>query len=164
MYAPESAPVANESDVQDLDFVATELAIGSGVDPMEALLGLTKTADKVEETFLVKLVDGTEVPWTVRPVTDEEIDETRERNTRLVKRGRGGKVQELDETAMGHQLIALATVKPDLTDARLAQKYRARRPEEIVKVAFLPGTAQAIVAKIMDVSGYSDELVAVGKS
>lgn len=154
----------SSADAGDLEFVAEELGTGRGVDPLQALLSLDKTVDDVQETVTVKLVDGTPVEWTYRPLKSEEIEEARDRCTRFVKRGRGGKTAELDENAMTNLLIATATTNPDLNNQALKSKFKARQPEDVVRAAFLPGTAEGLLSKIMDATGYSDELVAVGKS
>ena len=144
--------------------VKDTLKVGSGADPLKALLDLDERVEDVEEVFPVPLVDGTKVDWTVRALGGNEIDEIQDRCTRYVKRGRGPKVQEMDSKKFNDLVVATATIAPNLDDGDLKQKYRVRHGFEVVGKVLLPGTVDQLTSKILEVSGYTDDLVDAGKA
>lgn len=152
-----------EIEAEDAE-VRDTLSIEPGVDPLQALLNLDKRAEDVREPVSVTLVDGTRTTWIVRALTDPEITEANERSTRWVKHGRGPRVQDLDTSRFAILLISAAVVTPDLKDQRVLAKFISSDAEGVVAKALLPGVRDALSEKVLEISGYSDDLVSVGKS
>ena len=55
-------------------------------------------------------------------------------------------------------LVYHAVVEPDLTSKKLQEAFNCGEPIDIVDKLFLPGEAQAIVKKIMDLAGYGTDI------
>lgn len=142
---------------------AEDLHAGKGVDPLEALLQMEERATTLRETYPVTLMSGQTVDFTFRPLEGEEIDKIQERCTNWVKRGRGARVQELDTQDMNALLVSTACISPDWRDQRLRAKYGATHPHEVVRKALLPGTIDGLASRLLELSGYTDDLVASGK-
>lgn len=159
-------PTSQQEDVSNeeaLAEVAAQVGAGAGVDPLSALLNLDTRVSDVSETFDVPLPDTTVIEWTVRALEQSEIDTLRERCTRWVKKGRGAKVEELDVQLYTQLIVAAATQNPDLTDERLRQKFGVNRPEQLLAAILLPGTVDGLASKVLEVAGYTDDLVEAGK-
>lgn len=154
---------AQREAVEAADEAAETLGAGKGVDPLDALLDMEERAESFTDTFDVRLMSGAVVPFTVKALTGPEIDAIRDRCTRWVRRGRGAKVQELDTGEMNALLVVSACQSPDWKDARLKKKYGKTHPHEVVSVALLPGQLDGIASRILETSGYTDDLVSLGK-
>jgi hypothetical protein len=152
------------AEAQDKLEEATEaLQVGPGVDPLEALLAMEERVEDVREEIPVTLMSGQRVNFIARALRSEEIDQIRDRCTRWVKRGRGPRVQELDSQEMNALLVAAGIVSPNFKDQRILAKYATGHASEAVKKALLPGTIDGLVGKLLEVAGYTDDLVEPGK-
>lgn len=156
---------ADEAKAQEaIEGVRESLQIGENVDPLDALLAVDKAPEDITEDVPLTLIDGQETVFTIRALTGDEIDAISDKCTTWVKRGRQGKVKEMDNQRFERELIVAATAKPQLEDARLLQKFGVRSGEQVVKRTLLPGTYDGLATKVLELSGYTDDLVAPGKS
>lgn len=147
---------AGEAD-ETLQGVREELGIGESIDPLEAILNLGVSPTEVTDTFDVPLADKTVVPWTLRVISQDEIDALDERCTRMVKQGRGPRIKERDGNKFMRLVVATATTSPDLTDPRLKKKFGQLEPERMVAKILLPGTIENVSSKTLELSGYTGE-------
>lgn len=147
---------------------ASELA-GRGVDPLDALLAISVTPAQITETVDVPILhkrDGSPtpvIPWTLKVLDDDEVDDIRERATKTVKVGRN-RERQTDFKKMHRLLVAAATTAPDLRDPKLLGKYGSGEPHNLIPKLLLPGTITKLADKVMELGGYDDdELVEAGK-
>lgn len=150
--------------VDAMDQIRDDLRVPAGIDAVAALLNVEQRFESIREPVTVPLLDGTRVEFILKPLDDTTIDEAQERCTHYVKRGRGARVPEVDGQRLSRLLIIAACESPKWEDSRIAAHYGARDAETAVQKALLPGTVDGLGIKIMEISGYTDDLVAAGKS
>lgn len=159
-----------ESEVQvigkdPMDAVREALNIGEGVDPITALLEAPKEAPE-DKVYIPRL----KAWFTVEAILDDKLyDQLVERCTKLVKQRRGGTRREVDGRRLARLTVAEFTVNPPFKSARgqeghdaLAAKYGTREPEDLVARALLIGEIDKIAEKILDLSGFEDEVDTAG--
>lgn len=138
------------------------------VDPLEALLAITTSVEKITRQMEVPILHDGEgkaptIPWVLKVLPDDELEDLRERATKTVKVGRG-RERQVDFKKFHALIVAAATVTPDLADPRLKGKFGSMEPHKMLGKLVLPGTVTKLADAVMDVSGYDDdELVAEGK-
>lgn len=139
-------------------------------DPLDVLLAVGRRIDQITEDVTVKVIApaGSSEPtvsttFTVRVLSSDEIEALSERCTRYVAQGRGPKVRQTDNVKLQRLIVATATMAPKLDDPRLLQKFGAREAAGVVQGIMLPGQVAALSDKIMEVSGYDDDVVEAAK-
>jgi hypothetical protein len=140
--------------------VREDLSLTDGVDPLEAILAIDKNPDEVQDTLPVPIIGGAKIPWTFRALSGEEIDDIDEQCTTWVKRGRGERVKERDTQRFERMIVAKATLTPNLDDDKILKKFGNVPPEKRLVRILLPGTTDGLSAKVLELSGYTDDLIA----
>jgi len=98
------------------------------------------------------------IPVTLKGLTGKQVFNLRERSTNHWNDKKGREKERLDEEAFNVGLITLATVKPNWGDPKLADKYSASGPEEVVKRLLLAGELSSLGDVVLDLSGFNLEL------
>lgn len=136
-------------------------------DPTEELLG-SPIIDPSKITTEVDMKPLFQAPWVVRALDDELNERLVEEATTVRENPRTKQQQRQMDTAEYSRLIIYhCTVTPDLKDPRIAKKYNCSTTQHarLVKAILnLPGYAERVSSKIMEVSGFSDQYVEVAKS
>lgn len=142
---------------------------GRHADPLDALLEINVSTDSITETVDVPIIPpkgaktAPVIPWTLKVLDDETMDDLRERATKTVKRGRQ-RERELNFRLFNSLLVGEATVEPNLRDSRLLGKFGSMEPHKMLRKLLLPGTITKLADKVMELGGYDDdELVEAGK-
>lgn len=132
----------------------------------------TKTQEEVEmteEDIINKLMEPTEVPErtykierigipvTLKGLSEREIQRIRKECT-TERKHRGQRVKELNEEEFNAALIEKATVKPNWSDKRLLDKLSLSSGREVIKRRLLAGEMVALGDKVMELSGFDDDL------
>lgn len=152
--------------------VAVSLApdVANALDPLDQLLAVGRKVEQITEDVMVKVIapaDSEEptvkTKFTVRVLSSEEIEQATERCTRYISQGRGPKEKQVDQQKLQRVLVAMATIAPNLKDARLLSKFGVTEAAGVVGRIMLPGQVAALSDKIMEVSGYDDDVVEVAK-
>lgn len=157
--------VVRDSDKEDaksaavLADVRTDLRIAEDIDPLDALLSIDQRPEDVTDEINVPIVGGQRVKWKYRALTGQEIDDFDEQCTTWRRRGRGERVRERDTQRFTRMIVAAATLSPNLDDQRLKDKYGVTEPERIVGKVLMPGTYDGVSTKILELSGYTDDLI-----
>lgn len=140
-------------DKKDLDMEMTE----------EELLEMT------EEDIINKLMEPTDVPErtyalerlgiqvTLKGLSEKEIQRIRKECT-TETRHRGNRTKELNEEEFNAALIEKATMKPNWSDKRLLAAMNLSSGREVIKRRLLAGEMVALGDKVMELSGFDDEL------
>lgn len=162
---PPTAVVTRDSDQEDaatqatIEGVQNDLKIGPDIDPLEALLSIDQRPEDVQDSVTVAIVGGKRIKWTYRAMTGQEIDDIDELCTSWVRRGRGDKVRQRDTQRFTRMIVATATLSPNLDDQRLRDKFGAQDAERLVGRVLMPGTYDGVSTKILELSGYTDDLI-----
>lgn len=144
---------------QTVEQVQADLRIAADIDPLDALLNIDQRPEDVTDSLTVPIVGGTRIKWSYRAMTGQEIDDIDEMCTAWVRRGRGDKMRQRDTQRFTRMIVATATLSPNLEDQRLKDKFGAQQPEQLVSRVLMPGTYDAISTKILELSGYTDDLI-----
>jgi hypothetical protein len=131
-----------------------------------------KTQEEVEmaeEDIINKLMEPTDVPEktykierlgitvTLKGLSEREIQRIRKECT-TERKHRGQRIKELNEEEFNAALIEKATVKPNWSDKRLLDKLSLSSGREVIKRKLLAGEMVALGDKVMELSGFDDDL------
>lgn len=156
--------IETDEELDALDEVRGDLGIGAGVDPLSALLDAPLEAPTA--TVFLKRLGAT---FTVMAITDDRAyDRIVERCTKFVKNRRGGgRTREVDGRRLGRLTVAEYCVEPGFTPKyagyeALSAKFGTKEPEDLVDRALLMGEVDLLADKILDISGFDDEVETAG--
>lgn len=107
-----------------------------------------------EETVLIKRLG---IPLTLRALTESEISRIR-KNCTKVSKVKGRKEEKLDEDEFNISLIEKATIKPNFANKKLLESKKVSSATQFIKRKFLAGELSQISDKILELSGFYDEL------
>lgn len=108
--------------------------------------------------------DGNPVPFTIRPVTEEESAAIRKRCTIIRKDKAGQTIKEMDSARYTRLFVIAGTVTPDFQAADLCEAYGVLDPEMVLGKMLLAGEYSKLADAISDLSGITDEAIsAVGE-
>lgn len=159
----------DEVEVIELDEEATELdkaraAVGASEydDPLAVLLAVD-TSQPITERFPVKRL---KTEFTIQGISDDEAYEKLvERATSFVRRRGGARQREVDGRKLSRLLVIAGVVSPPFSPENgrdgfeaLKKKYGALDSEDLVAKALLPGEVDRIAEKVLELSGFEDEL------
>lgn len=125
--------------------------------------------EMTEEDIINKLLEPTDVPErtyaldrlgiqiTLKGLSEKEIQRIRKECT-TETRHRGNRTKELNEEEFNAALIEKATVKPNWSDKRLLTALNLSSGREVIKRRLLAGEMVALGDKVMELSGFDDEL------
>lgn len=131
--------------------------------PDDELLEMT------EEDIINRLMEPTDVPErtyaldrlgiqvTLKGLSEKEIQRIRKECTTETKH-RGNRTKELNDEEFNAALIEKATVKPNWSDKRLLGAMNLSSGREVIKRRLLAGEMVALGDKVMELSGFDDEL------
>lgn len=125
--------------------------------------------EMTEEDIINKLMEPTEVPEktymldrigipvTLQGLSEKDIQRLRRECTKEVGK-RGNKRKELNEEEFNAALIEKATVKPNWGSKKLLDQLGLSSGREVIKRRLLAGEMVALGDKVMELSGFDDEL------
>ncbi|MBE5991894.1 MAG: phage portal protein [Paenibacillaceae bacterium] len=121
---------------------------------LSAFLNPVKVENKeviVSERFQEK---GKTVPFTIRPVTQEENEEIIRKYRRKDKKGE----ETFDQIGYSHDLAASAVVFPDLNDAELQKAYGVLGAVKLLKKMLLIGEFATLAQAVKELSGLEADI------
>ncbi len=121
---------------------------------LNAFLNPVKVENKeviVSERFMEK---GKPVPFTIRPVTQEENEEIIRKYRRKDKKGE----ETFDQIGYSHDLAASAVVFPDLNDAELQKAYGVLGAVKLLKKMLLIGEFATLAQAVKELSGLEADI------
>lgn len=122
-----------------------------------------------EEDIINKLMEPTEVPEatyfidrigipvTLKGLSEKEINRIKKQCT-YTRKERGRRIEKLDDEEFNAALIESATVSPNWNDSRLLDALKASDGKQVIKKKFLAGETSAMGDKILELSGFDEEL------
>lgn len=150
-------------DKKDTEIVHSNGAIKGGIelDAMETLLDVP-SRQHIEETVILNRRGKGKMKFKVRAIGGEEYKDIQEQCTQRVRNRRGGGMTTEFDARKSQRLVVLACVlEPSLKDKKLMEAYNvpADQPELVVDRALLPGEVDLLSESILDLSGYTDEVL-----
>lgn len=126
--------------------------------------------EQTEDEIINKLLEPTDAPEktyelerlgihiTLRGLNEKEIQRIRKECTIQVRGTRRQMTKELDDEEFNAALIEKATIKPDWGNKKLLDKMKLSSGREVIKRKLIAGEMTALSDKVMELSGYDDEL------
>lgn len=136
---------------KDLDLTEEELIEMTEEDIINKLL---EPSDVPERTYAL---DRLGIQITLKGLSEKEIQRIRKECTTETKH-RGQRLKELNDEEFNAALIEKATVKPNWSDKRLLAALNLSSGREVIKRRMLAGEMVALGDKVMELSGFDDEL------
>ncbi len=152
--------IDDSADIDPLDEMLEAVGAGEGVDPIEALISAPRVVDT--DTVKIKRLNAL---FTVQAIDDDrKYDKLVERCTSIVRNRRGGgRTREVDGRRLAKLTVLEYTVYPGFKPGRkgyeqLTERYEVTDPEALVSEALYIGEIDALADKILDISGFDDDL------
>lgn len=131
-----------------------EQAVGKEISQEEAMaLLLGQSTNITKEVNLKRFGD---LPFVLRPIDGEEMDQIQERATYYRIKGKN-RVKEVDETLLQTQLLAHGIQSPDLGSDAFKKHYNETDPAIAIKKHFLAGELSFLSSQIMELSGFNED-------
>lgn len=108
-------------------------------------------------------VDRIGIPVTLKGLSEKEIFKIRRQCT-YTKKKRGQKIEKLNEEEFNAALIVAATIKPNWNNPKLLEALKASDGTQIIKKKFLAGETASMADKVLELSGFNDDLEEVKNS
>lgn len=113
--------------------------------------------DKVGE-IEVQVSDRIKSAFRIRPLSEDEMTTIRKRNTKMVKRPKGGIMEKTDTRSVIQDVTCAAVVYPDLKNAELQKSWDVMGEAALLKAMLLPGEIDDLAGAVMKLSGYDENL------
>jgi hypothetical protein len=122
-----------------------------------------------EDDIIARLMEETPAPEatysierlgiqvTLRGLSEREVSRVKKECTHE-RKVRGAKVKELDEEEFNAALIEKSTVTPDWNNRKLLDALKASDGRQVIKKKLLAGETSALGDKVLELSGFDDEL------
>lgn len=136
---------------KDLDMTEDEMLEMTEDDIINKLLEPTEVP---ERTYAL---DRLEIQVTLKGLSEKEIQRIKRECTVTVK-SRGGRTKELNEEEFNAALIEKATIRPNWSNKKLLDQLGLSSGREVIKRRLLAGEMVALGDKVMELSGFDDEL------
>jgi len=120
----------------------------------EIINKLLEPTEVPERTYMI---DRVGIPITLKGLSEREIQRIR-RECTIERKHRGQRIKELNEEEFNAALIEAATVSPNWSDKRLLSNLKLSSGREVIKRKLLAGEMMALADKVMELSGFDDEL------
>jgi len=140
-------------DNKDLEKEMTEQEVLE-ITEDEIINKLLEPTEVPERTYMI---DRLGIPVTLKGLSEREIQRIR-RECTVERKHRGQRTKELNEEEFNAALIEAATVSPNWGDKRLLSSLKLSSGREVIKRRLLAGEMMALADKVMELSGFDDEL------
>ena len=99
--------------------------------------------------------DGNPIPWKIRPLTNEELDNLRDRFTKRVKNKMTQKTEEVfDKEGFTMEMATTAIEFPPLDDAQLQESYGVVGADSLLNAMLTPGELQDLFLAVNEASDF----------
>jgi hypothetical protein len=151
---------ADSKQLQELQDLREDMGITELVDPLQALL--QAPLGPPQSTWHCKRL---KTDFVVRGLTSKEYAAAQEQSTRWNRNKRTQRVErDLDATKLSLLICLHGSVNPNFRDPAVLAKFGVQgAPHEAVGAALLPGEIEALAEKVLDVSGFEQDLEEQGK-
>lgn len=99
--------------------------------------------------------EGSPIPWKIRPLTNEELDNLRDRFTKRVKNKMTQKTEEVfDREGFTMEMATTAIEFPKLDDAKLQESYGVVGADSLLNAMLTPGELQDLFLAVNEASDF----------
>ncbi len=99
--------------------------------------------------------EGSPIPWKIRPLTNEELDNLRDRFTKRVKNKMTQKTEEVfDREGFTMEMATTAIEFPKLDDAQLQESYGVVGADSLLNAMLTPGELQDLFLAVNEASDF----------
>ena len=99
--------------------------------------------------------EGNPIPWKIRPLTNEELDNLRDRFTKRVKNKMTQKTEEVfDKEGFTMEMATTAIEIPKLDDAQLQESYGVVGADSLLNAMLTPGELQDLFLAVNEASDF----------
>ena len=99
--------------------------------------------------------EGNPIPWKIRPLTNEELDNLRDRFTKRVKNKMTQKSEEIfDKEGFTIEMATTAIEFPSLDDAQLQESYGVVGADSLLNAMLTPGELQDLFLAVNEASDF----------
>lgn len=99
--------------------------------------------------------EGSPIPWKIRPLTNEELDNLRDRFTKRVKNKMTQKTEEVfDKEGFTMEMATTAIEFPKLDDAQLQESYGVVGADSLLNAMLTPGELQDLFLAVNEASDF----------
>ena len=99
--------------------------------------------------------EGNPIPWKIRPLTNEELDNLRDRFTKRVKNKMTQKTEEVfDKEGFTMEMATTAIEFPKLDDAQLQESYGVVGADSLLNAMLTPGELQDLFLAVNEASDF----------
>lgn len=99
--------------------------------------------------------EGNPIPWKIRPLTNEELDNLRDRFTKRVKNKMTQKSEEIfDKEGFTMEMATTAIEFPPLDDAQLQESYGVVGADSLLNAMLTPGELQDLFLAVNEASDF----------
>jgi hypothetical protein len=140
----------------------------SHIDPLQELLGMDTTDSGKVPQDEVDMRPRFTAKWVVRAL-DDDLNERLMEEASYYKRNprTGQQVRELNTQEFARLVVYHCTVEPNLKSPDLFKKFGLKPHQHVAlikRILPLPGYVERISSRVMDLSGFSDQLIDVAKN
>lgn len=98
---------------------------------------------------------GNPIPWKIRPLTNEKLDNLRDRFTKLVKNKMTQKTEKVfDKEGFTMEMATTAIEFPKLDDAQLQESYGVVGADSLLNAMLTPGELQDLFLAVNEASDF----------
>ena len=99
--------------------------------------------------------EGSPIPWKIRPLTNEELDNLRDRFTKRIKNKMTQKAEEVfDKEGFTMEMATTAIEFPPLNDAQLQESYGVVGSDSLLNAMLTPGELQDLFLAVNEASDF----------
>lgn len=99
--------------------------------------------------------EGNPIPWKIRPLTNEELDNLRDRFTKRVKNKMTQKTEEVfDREGFTMEMATTSIEFPKLDDAQLQESYGVVGADSLLNAMLTPGELQDLFLAVNEASDF----------
>lgn len=146
---------------------AAEQYKGEPLDPLEELLAYDSETRFTDDLDMSKY--GFKATWRIQNLQGEQHSQLIERASKVIKNTGSGTLQkQLDGPKFQRLVVAYGVVAPNHRDRKVFAKYNRKPTQEDTLIAEIyrnrPGLVYYVAQAVLDLSGFSEDLVEVAKS
>jgi hypothetical protein len=136
-----------------------EMGITETVDPLMALLNAPIGPQK--STWKSKRLG---VEFEIRSLNNDDYAKAQEQATRFVRNRRSGRMEkDVDGATLSFLVCVAGCVNPNFESQEVKKRFNAMNAQDALKKGLLPGEIDQLAEKILQLSGFDEDVEEQGK-
>lgn len=169
---PASRPLTDEVKTIDMDTAEKRGGPEQEMASLREDMGITETVDPLKA--LLESPVGPEsgiwkcrrlnTEFKIRSLDNDAYASAQEEATRYARNRRTGRMEkDIDGATLSFLVCVAGTTSPNFNDQALLKRYHAIGARDAVKKALLPGEIDQLAEKILQLSGFDEDIEEQGK-